>query len=110
MPNVKLKVDSFKATRGSMEILGDILINVTSGEGDKYNTYGGAFYKSSTVGWGLFFNGSGGGGYNTAKFKASRTWSGESSSASPYTETLGSGTALSIQPVYITLKFWKRLS
>lgn len=30
--------------------------------------------------------------------------------ASPNTETLGSGTALSIQPAYITLKFWKRLT
>lgn len=30
--------------------------------------------------------------------------------ASPTTETLGSGTALTIQPSYITLKFWKRLS
>ena len=110
LPNVKLNIDSFKITRGNMEILGDILINVTSNEGDKYNTYGGAFYKSGTVGWGLFFNGSGGGGYHTAKFKASRTWSGESSSAAPYTQNLGNGTALSIQPSYITLKFWKRLT
>ena len=31
-------------------------------------------------------------------------------SASPSTESLGSGTALSIQPEYITLKFWKRLT
>lgn len=31
-------------------------------------------------------------------------------SSTPYTETLGSGTALSIQPSYITLKFWKRLT
>lgn len=30
--------------------------------------------------------------------------------ASPTTETLGSGTALTIQPSYITLKFWKRLT
>ena len=30
--------------------------------------------------------------------------------ASPYTQNLGSGTTLSIQPSYITLKFWKRLS
>lgn len=30
--------------------------------------------------------------------------------ASPYTETLGNGTSISIQPTYITLKFWKRLS
>lgn len=31
-------------------------------------------------------------------------------SSTPSTEALGSGTALSIQPSYITLKFWKRLS
>ena len=31
-------------------------------------------------------------------------------SSTPYTEALGSGTALSIQPSYITLKFWKRLT
>lgn len=30
--------------------------------------------------------------------------------ASPYTQNLGNGTALSIQPAYITLKFWKRLT
>ena len=30
--------------------------------------------------------------------------------ASPYTENLGSGTALNIQPEFITLKFWKRLT
>ena len=41
--------------------------------------------------------------------KTSKSGNG-SSSASPYTEALGSGTALSIQPSYITLKFWKRLS
>lgn len=31
-------------------------------------------------------------------------------SSSPKTEALGNGTALSIQPAYITLKFWKRLT
>lgn len=30
--------------------------------------------------------------------------------ASPSTEALGDGTALNIQPAYITLKFWKRLT
>ena len=30
--------------------------------------------------------------------------------ASPSTEVLGSGTAINIQPAYITLKFWKRLT
>lgn len=33
-----------------------------------------------------------------------------SGTASPSTETLGSGTPLTIQPTYITLKFWKRLT
>lgn len=31
-------------------------------------------------------------------------------SSSPKTEALGSGTPLTIQPAYITLKFWKRLT
>lgn len=33
-----------------------------------------------------------------------------SGTASPSTEVLGSGTAINIQPAYITLKFWKRLT
>jgi hypothetical protein len=42
--------------------------------------------------------------------KTSDSGSGSTSSMSPSTEALGSGTALSIQPAYITLKFWKRLT
>ena len=30
--------------------------------------------------------------------------------ASPYTQNLGSGTAISINPTYITIRAWKRLS
>lgn len=30
--------------------------------------------------------------------------------ASPYTQNLGSGTAISISPTYITIRAWKRLS
>ena len=35
---------------------------------------------------------------------------GNTGSASPTTETLGRGTAITIQPEYITLKYWKRTS
>ena len=49
-------------------------------------------------------------GYSVHNFQASKSWTGATSNASPYTNPLGSGTALNIQPAYITLKFWKRLS
>lgn len=42
--------------------------------------------------------------------RSSNSGSGTTGSFSPQTESLGSGIALSIQPEYITLKFWKRLS
>lgn len=42
--------------------------------------------------------------------KTSNSGGGTTGSFSLQTETLGSGTPLNIQPSYITLKFWKRLS
>ena len=35
---------------------------------------------------------------------------GTTGTVSPLTETMGNGTPLTIQPQYITLKFWKRLT
>jgi hypothetical protein len=49
-------------------------------------------------------------GYTLHNFNASKAWTGATSNASPYTEVLGNGTPLAIEPSYITLKFWKRLS
>lgn len=43
-------------------------------------------------------------------FKASRSWTGSTSSASSYTTAMGSGTAITINPEHITIKAWKRLS
>ena len=43
-------------------------------------------------------------------FKTSTDGGANTGTASPSTESLGSGTPLSIQPSYITLKFWKRLT
>ncbi len=42
--------------------------------------------------------------------KTSSNGNGTTGSFSLQTETLGSGTPLNIQPNYITLKFWKRLT
>lgn len=62
------------------------------------------------------YNGMGGGGGGRGWYRngyPGDTGSGggeNTGTASPLTETLGSGTALNIQPTYITLKFWKRLT
>lgn len=43
-------------------------------------------------------------------FDASKAWTGMSTSASPYTSALGSGTPLDIIPAYYTVHIWKRLT
>ena len=81
-----------------------------SGVGYAFESISGAFYGNQGSGGPMQ---QGNGSYRLYKglsFSASRTWSGSTSSASPYTQALGNGTALSIQPNYITLKFWKRLT
>ena len=98
LPAEKLQVDSFSLGRGTQEITGSIPI-----EG---NSVTGAFYASSES-----ITGSQSVGSDTkVYFKASRTWSGVSTPASPYTLPLGNGTPLIINPAHITLKAWKRLS
>lgn len=46
----------------------------------------------------------------TSKNYAKSAGGQNTGTASPSTETLGSSTAITIQPAYITLKFWKRLT
>ena len=98
LPNIKLKVDSFSLTTQphthDLHVMGctNQGANINQNAVHTDNEYHGQvdlrndwnYAKSS-------------GGQNTG-------------TASPSTEILGSGTALTIQPVYITLKFWKRLS
>ena len=102
LPNIKLQVESFQLGRGTQEITG------AHQSGTDSVIPEGAFYMPSPSrvepGQGAYRN-----SYRVA-FQASRSWTGMSTAANPYTEVLGSGTALSIQPAYITLKFWKRLS
>lgn len=107
LPNVQLQVNSFSLTRGTMEITGYFS---NSGVACAFEGVSGAFYGNQTSGQPIE---QGGGTYKLYRglsFSASRTWQGNTSSASPYTQALGSGTALTIQPAYITLKFWKRLT
>ena len=90
LPNIKLKIDTFSVTTQPH----------THGMKGKFEQI--RHYWDHTVYHYPLNQGSGavtdnGGGQNTG-------------TASPSTETLGSGAALSIQPSYITLKFWKRLS
>ena len=107
LPAMKLQVESHSMTRGTMEITGTL--QGVYGEGwESSNSPTGAFYH--------YENGSA--KYNmeawqkqgTFAFKASRSWSGSTSSASPYTTAMGNGTAISINPSYITVRAWKRLT
>lgn len=106
LPSIKLKIDSFSVSRGTMDITGRMPLKEPSNTSS--SDYNGAFYNSSITGRVGNYNNSG--SSNQIAFQASKSWTGMSTSNSPNTETLGSGTALSIQPEYITLKFWKRLS
>ncbi len=101
LPAVKVQLESFQLGKGTQEITGSFGY---SGFG-LFDYANGAFYKSGS---GTSFS-STGYGYNIG-FKASNSWTGMSTSATPYTQNLGSGTAISINPTYITIRAWKRLS
>lgn len=100
LPNIKLQVDSFSLGRGTQEITGAF-----DGVNNQYGYANGAFYKGgSSAGAGS------GGGDTGVQFQASKSWTGMSTSASPYTSTLGSGTPLDITPAHYTVHIWKRLT
>ncbi len=89
LPNIKLKVDSHNHTQPQHFHTIEGRYGHGTKEWDKITTSADNTYNQGRT--------NAGGGENTG-------------SSSPYTETLGSGTALTIQPAYITLKFWKRLT
>ena len=89
LPNIKLKVDSFSVTTQAHT-------HTIAGNFGGVQTYWDDAWTTLMRSGGSTATSSAGGG-NTG-------------TASPSTETLGSGTAITIQPEYITLKFWKRLS
>lgn len=102
LPAEKIQLESFQLGKGTQEITGDFYIS-------NYNGYagGGAFYRTRS---GLGGHGGDSAAGNMISFQASRSWTGMSTSASPYTSQLGNGTPLTINPEHITIKAWKRLS
>lgn len=104
LPAEKLQIDSFQLGKGTQEITGTHHY-IPAWNSSNYPT--GAFYriKQSIASVGNAANNGG-----IIGFQASRTWTGVSTPASPYTENLGEGTPLTINPTHITLKAWKRLS
>lgn len=104
LPNVKLKVDSFNLGRGTQEITGQI-----DYDRSPVRDASGAFVASYN-GQAVVHDGTDKYKFNdTVTFTASRTWTGMSTSASPYTSALGSGTPLDITPAYYTVHIWKRI-
>ena len=106
LPNIKLQVDSFSLGRGTQEITGEF----SEGGSLSIGTAGysnGALYSKTLLRGG--YKGDSSGRYSIG-FQASRSWTGMSTSASPYTSSLGSGTPLDITPAYYTVHIWKRLS
>ena len=106
LPAVKVQLDSFSLTRGTMNITGAIS---SSGTGASFESPSGAFYGNSKS-YGVTAYGS---YYNLIKrleFSANRNWTGSTGTATPYTQNLGSGTAITVNPTYITIRAWKRLS
>ena len=101
LPNIKLTVDSFSLSRGTMNITGEF-----GGDSTWYSYYKGAFLKGE-----LNNDGPGGGGSGgVVKFDASRSWEGTTNSVSPQTNALGSGQSLDITPAYYTTHIWLRTS
>ena len=106
LPNIKLQVDSFSLGRGTQEITGQIDYDrtpVKSASGAFAATYNEEEKPHTGVDNAFRY-------YDRTVFTASRTWTGMSTSASPYTSSLGSGTPLDITPSFYTVHIWKRLS
>ena len=99
LPAVKIQLDSFSLSRGTMEITGKLGIETS-------DNISGAFYKSGDgtnleSGWAW---------KKTTQFQASRAWTGTTNTAQPQTVNLGSGQALDITPAYYTVHMWLRLT
>ena len=104
LPNTKVKVDSFSATLSSHyhhiavpeatenELTANNYL-VRNAAGNDWAGY--HLHSSNTV---------------ASIGKTSNAGGGNTGTVSPSTEALGSGNAITIQPEFITLKFWKRTS
>ena len=99
LPNIKIPIDTFSGTIKT-SALTKIRTNWDYTNSVNIPTNG----ESSGISQG------GSGGNAVVNSYYTNTETSKSFNASPYTQTLGNGTALSIDTRYITLKFWKRLT
>lgn len=104
LPNTKVKVDSFSATLSSH--YHHIAVPEATENALTANNY--MTRSAGTNDWGGYTLHSS----NTVASigKTSNAGGGSTGTVSPSTEALGSGNAITIQPEFITLKFWKRTS
>lgn len=106
LPATKLQLDSFSLGRGTQEITGQI--SWTSGlEGLGTS---GAFTAVKTSSEWNGHSTSWQSGNTKLNFAASRTWTGMSTSAAPYTTNMGDSTPFSNMPPYLAVNIWKRLT
>ena len=106
MPATKLQLDSFSLGRGTQEIKGNFFLKGGSGSG--HNATGAFYIGASGVG---FQHGQEGSNYSPViEFQASRSWTGMSTSAAPYTTNMGDSTPFSNMPPYLAVNIWKRLT
>lgn len=101
LPNVKLSINSFSLSRGTMNITGSVPVDANG----RSKVTGAFTYASPCAGASGYESASG-----FANFDASRSWTGSTNSVSPQTNPLGNGQALDIIPAYYTCHMWLRLS
>ena len=110
LPAVKIQLNSFSLSRGTMEITGAVKTTYGTNNGF-FNTAEGAFSVANSTGYGIGgSNAWAGTHYKSFDFNASKTWTGTTNTAQPQTVNLGSGSALDITPSYYTVHMWLRLT
>ena len=98
LPNTKVSIDTFSVTVSP-----------------HYHNEGHACWEDDPNAFGKDWTGGAGAlqfreTTKTLRYRTSTAGGGSTSTASPQTSALGKGTAITIQPEFITLKFWKRTS
>lgn len=110
LPAVKIQLDAFSLSRGTMDITGNMGF-VGSQSCGYYGSGSGVIYPSSYSRSSLFAqNPTQDNVYHGIGFQASRNWTGTTNTAQPQTVNLGSGQALDITPAYYTCHMWLRTS
>lgn len=103
LPAHRFRVESFSLGRGNMNISGSL--GSPTKEGTPYGNGAFRVTSSSTSGRAA---GSGNGAVSW-DFEASRSWTGTTTSASPYTNSIGNGDNIDILNPYLAVKIWKRI-